>query len=253
MTGSNSIGFHLAQAERELFAWRRQLRSAHAQNQQAFLLADLVRVVDDPDPVVAVLLRPMQVVMTQPQQPRAHGREMGNGEIESPIHIHLLHLMPGRCRRLEAESPEDPAQHEHDLHQAELMTCRSQLECGVGTCDAGRLSAGGGLLESWSHFGAEVVELPFEGLGLGLPSIARPSQISQRSCQFCAQGGAGRDFLKSASAPCVSGDGNAGGAPLWGSCTRRLAPFAPTVSVEPPPRLPILNRVAVYPLGPGRI
>jgi hypothetical protein len=61
------------------------------------------------------------------------------------------------------------------------------------------------------------------------------------SCQFCAHGGVGRDFLKSASALRVSGDGNAGGAPLWGSCTRRLAPFAPTVSVEASPRLPILK------------
>jgi hypothetical protein len=83
-------------------------------------------------------------------------------------------------------------------------------------------------------------------------ALASPTQ-RRRSCQFCAQGGAGRDFLKSASALRVSGDGNAGGAPSWGWCTRRLAPFAPTVSVEPPPRLPILNRVAVYPLGPGRI
>jgi hypothetical protein len=73
------------------------------------------------------------------------------------------------------------------------------------------------------------------------------------SCQFCAHCGAGRDFLGSASARRVSGDGNACGASLWGWCTRRLAPFAPTLRVEPPPRLPILNRVVVYPLGPGRI
>ena len=55
------------------------------------------------------------------------------------------------------------------------------------------------------------------------------------SCQFCAQGGAGRDILKSASALRLSGDGNAGEAPLRGSCTRRLPPFVPTVSIEPPP------------------
>ncbi len=86
--------------------------------------------------------------------------------------------------------------------------------------------------------------------------LKNPTELEtalERSCQFCAHGGAGRDFLKSVSALRVSGDGNAGGASLWGSCTRRLAPFAPTFSVEPPPRLPILNRVAVYPLGPGRI
>ena len=63
-------------------------------------------------------------------------------------------------------------------------------------------------------------------------AIPEPGGALLRSCQFCAQGGVGRDFLKSASALRVSGDGNAGGAPLWGSCTRRLAPFAPTVSVE---------------------
>ena len=45
-------------------------------------------------------------------------------------------------------------------------------------------------------------------------------------CQFCAHGEAGRDFLKSASALRVSGDGNAGGTPLWDSCARPLAPFA---------------------------
>ena len=31
-----------------------------------------------------------------------------------------------------------------------------------------------------------------------------------------------------------------------------FAPFAPSVSVAPPPHLPMVNRVAVYPLGPGR-
>ena len=55
------------------------------------------------------------------------------------------------------------------------------------------------------------------------------------SCQFCAQGGAGPGLFKSASALRVSGDGNAGGGPLRGSCTRRLAPIVPTVSIEPPP------------------
>ena len=38
-------------------------------------------------------------------------------------------------------------------------------------------SAGGGLLDSLSHRGAEIVALLFESLGLGLPSITRPSQI----------------------------------------------------------------------------
>jgi hypothetical protein len=58
------------------------------------------------------------------------------------------------------------------------------------------------------------------------------------SCQFCAHGEGGRAFLKSVSALRVSGDGNAGMASLWRTWIRRLAPRAPTVGVEPLPRLP---------------
>jgi hypothetical protein len=34
---------------------------------------------------------------------------------------------------------------------------------------------------------------------------------------------------------------NAGGASLWRSCPPRLAPVAPTLRFEPPPRLPIIS------------
>src|SRR4051794_3377667 len=43
------------------------------------------------------------------------------------------------------------------------------------------------------------------------------TRAEERSCIFCAHGGASRDSLKSASALRVSGDGNAGGTPPWGS------------------------------------
>ncbi len=55
------------------------------------------------------------------------------------------------------------------------MMGRSPLEDRVRTCDAGQFRAGG-LLDSLSHRGAEIIALLFESLGLGLPSIARPSQ-----------------------------------------------------------------------------
>jgi hypothetical protein len=64
------------------------------------------------------------------------------------------------------------------------------------------------------------------------------AEFERGSCQFCAHGGACRASLKSASALRVSGDGNAGGASLWRTRIRRLAPCAPTVGVEPLPRLP---------------
>jgi hypothetical protein len=95
--------------------------------------------------------------------------------------------------------------------------------------------------------------LVFRDEDCGTLPVLDAGKLIGGSCQFCAHGVAGRDFLKSASPLRVSGEGNAGGASLWGSCPRRLAPVAPTVNVEPPPRPPMVNRVAVYPLGPGRI
>jgi hypothetical protein len=58
-------------------------------------------------------------------------------------------------------------------------------------------------------------------------------------CPFCAHGGVGRDFLKSALVLRVSGDGKAGEVPSRKARTRRLASFAPTARLAPPRRLSI--------------
>src|SRR6516164_3817778 len=144
VTGSSSIG--------SIWDKRRgQLRKPHSQDHEAFLLADLIRVVSDPHPVRGMLLGPMQLVVPQPQQPKADRREMGDGEVESPIHRHLLHPVQSAAGGAQREPIKDPAHHQEDLHRAELMARRDQLESGIGAQYDHWLGAGGDCSRcSWS-------------------------------------------------------------------------------------------------------
>ena len=121
----------------------------------------------------------VQVVMTQPQEPKAHGCEMRDGEVEPPVHIHLLHPCQGVARTSKRNPAEDPAQHEHDLHRAELMTGRNQLKCRVGSCGRPPAQRGGDCSARCRISALQFVEPPFQRSRLGPPSIARPSQIPQ--------------------------------------------------------------------------
>ena len=134
--------FHLCQAERVLLARRGQLRNTYPQADQAFLFADLIGVVYDPHPVGGLLLGPMQFVVPQTQQPQSHGRAMRNREVESPLHIHFVHPIQSAARSPQRHPPEDPAQHQEDLHQTELMARWNQLESWVRTGCNRRLGAG---------------------------------------------------------------------------------------------------------------
>src|SRR5208337_2017780 len=46
---------------------------------------------------------------------------MRNREVESPLHIHFVHPIQSAARSPQRHPPEDPAQHQEDLHQTELV------------------------------------------------------------------------------------------------------------------------------------
>ena len=101
---------------------------------------------------------------------------MGDGEVESPIHIHFVHPIQGAAGSPKRHPFQDPAQHQEDLHRAELMAGRDQLEGRVGP-DVIAGSARGDCSSSLLHSARSSLSLPFQGLRLGPPSIARAAQV----------------------------------------------------------------------------
>src|SRR5262249_43473352 len=102
-----------------------------------------IGVVNDPNPVGGVLLGPMQLVVSQTQQPEAHSREMRNGEVEYPIDGYVLHRVQGGAGSPQRYPVQYPAHHQEHLYQGELMARGDQLECWIRASSDRQLGAGG--------------------------------------------------------------------------------------------------------------
>ena len=101
---------------------------------------------------------------------------MGGREVESPIHRHLLLPVQSFAGSSQREPVEDPAHHQKDLRQAELMPCRDHLESWVAARYGHRFGAGG-LLKMLLELYVQFLDGSFQSLRPGTPPIARSTQV----------------------------------------------------------------------------